>query len=75
MGKIEKVSNSSSQGNTNISLSPDIKNMIDNLDPAHKRITFSGFPVPMAQDERKQMIEKFFEGFQNLPKVQNIGLI
>ena len=75
MGKIEKVPSPSNQGNTNTSLSPDIKNMIDNLDPAHNRITFSGFPVSMAQDERKTFIEKFFAGFQNLPKVQNIGLI
>ena len=75
MGKIEKNPSTSSQADTKTSLSPDIKNMIDNLDPAHNRITFSGFPVSMAQAERKKMIEEFFAGFQKLPKVSNIGLI
>ena len=74
VGKIEDQGVSSPAAQTS-TITPEIKTMLANLDPAHKRIAFSGFPTSMAQDERTKLIEKFLVGFQNLPKIQNIGLI
>ena len=53
----------------------DIKIILDSLDPAHKRIVFSGFPLDMACKERTKHIEKFLVKYPSLPKYISVGVI
>ena len=69
------VAGASNPAGKSSTISPEIKALVDSLDPAHKRIAFSGFPLSMAQEIRRKHIEDFLRGFQNLPNTQNIGMI
>ena len=56
-------------------ISPEIQKMLNSLDPAHKRVAFTGFPENMAQSERTKHIEKHLFTIPALPKLTSIGMI
>ena len=49
-------------------MSPDVKQMLDGLDPAHKQIVFGGFSEKVTQEERVILIEKFLSSGQTLKR-------
>ena len=57
------------------SMSPDVKQLIDGLDPAHRRISMSGFPEKMPASERANHIDKFVKSIDGFPFVVTTGTI
>ena len=55
--KLENNPGSPSHAAQSTSISPEVKVLLDSLDPAHKRIAFKGFPLSMLQEERRKYIE------------------
>jgi hypothetical protein len=72
--KKQKAAPSASSGSSSY-IPADIKIILDSLDPAHKRIVFSGFPLDMACKERTTHIEKFLAKFPSVPKYISVGVI
>ena len=54
-------------------ISPEVKQIIDALDPAHKQIVFGGFSENVPQSERAEMISKYPSSIQNIPVIRNQG--
>ena len=66
---------SSSGMNTSTVLSPEVKSMLDSLDPAHRQIVFTGFDLSMTQPDRTKLIQNFISGFSTVPSSSNFGAI
>ena len=69
--KLETAPAPSSSTSSSSAIRPDVKMLLDSLDPAHKQITFHGFSVEMDQKARAQNMQKFLEGYPNIPVVRN----
>lgn len=77
VSKIEAAAahGTSSSHPSSSSLSPNIKQLIDGLDPAHRRISLSGFPEKMTARERSGHIDKFFFSIPGFSHVVTTGII
>ena len=74
---LESIPTGSSSSGMNIStvISPEVKSMLDSLDPAHRQIVFTGFDLSMTQPDRTKMIQNFISGFSTVPSSSNFGAI